>query len=500
MVRTCIERPEGSPLTDAEWGHLGKESRKWIATIVAEWRAFRARAQMNSTNSSKPPSSDPPNVKKRARAPSGRSPGGQLGHPGRSRSLVPLDRVSAIEDVYPKRCWRCGSGLSRKHGGEHEPLRHQVAEIPAMEPDVTEYRRHQLDCLECGAITTAPIPDDVPKGNFGPNLRAFLALLSGRFRLSRREVVEFCGDALGLSISVGCLDNMCHRVGDALEEPMREIGAHLQSAPMVHTDESGWSQRGIRHWIWVVVTVMVAYFRIARSRGSQVVKEVLGEAFSGDVVSDRWAAYLVIPPERRQVCWAHLKRDLQGFIDRGGRGRSLGEEGVCLVKELFSIWHSFEQEEITPRQMQRKMKRVEDVFVGLLEEGLTSSDRKARGFCKKLLELKPALFLFARKPGIEPTNNPAERALRPVVLWRKGSFGTCSEQGSRFVERMMTVVMTCRIQGRSVLSYLQEVCAAQDRAAPIPSLLRARARTRDRPRIGAARTTHRQAGQRRSAG
>jgi transposase len=367
---------------------------------------------------------------------------------------------------------------------EQEPLRHQVAEIPAIEPLVTEYLRHRASCPHCGTMTVAGLPDGVPEGNLGPNLRALLVVLAGRFRLSRRETVEFCGEALGLSISVGCVSNVCMDVGTSLAGPVREVRQEIRSAPVVHPDESGWSQRGRRRWIWVAVCAVAAYFRITKRRSAAVVHEILGAAFKGCIVSDRWSAYTAIPAERRQICWAHLKRDFQGFVDRGGAAKAFGEEGVRLSKELFSIWQSYESGGVTRRRMRELMAEVEIGVGKLLGGGQDSADKKVRGFCAKVLDLGPSLFLFSRMTGIEPTNNRAERALRPVVLWRKGSFGTNSDGGSRFVDRMMTVVMTCRIQGRSVLRYLQDVCAAKDQGGRIPSLFAAKAR--DRPKVDEA--------------
>lgn len=400
--------------------------------------------------------------------------------------MVPADDVKVTHDLYPESCANCGGTLPAKACEELEPLRQQVAEIPAIEPEVTEYRRHRCRCAACGEVSVATLPAGVPEGNFGPNLRALLIVLSGRFRLSRREVREFCGEALGLSISVGCIDNMCRGIGESLGQPVEEIAAEIQSAPVVHADESGWRQSGARYWIWVVVTSTLAMYMISQSRGAQVIRTMLGDRFHGDLVSDRWSAYLIIEAIRRQLCWSHLMRDFQGFVDRGGVARAFGTEGVWLARALFSIWHRFQHAAISRGEMQALMALVEIRVGKLLQSGLASADKKVVGFCKHLLPLESALFLFSRVPGVEPTNNRAERALRPIVLWRKGSFGTNSAQGSRFVERMMTVVMTCRLQGRSVLTYLRAVCLAQDRGKRAPSLLRKR--PRERPKLGAART------------
>jgi transposase len=480
MVLDERRRPDGAPLTDAGWLSLSPALREWVWKLDQENTELRARLGLNSTNSSKPPSTDKPGVKKQRRPRSGRRPGGQVGHPGHSRPLVPEDRLDGITDSYPNRCRRCDLDLRGVRRTDEEPLRHQVAELPPIVPTVTEHRRHRVCCPGCGEVAIPELPAGVPKGSFGPVLRALLVTLCGRYRMSRREVGEFCTEALGLDVSVGTIDNMCRSVGEALADPVEEVKEHIRAAKVAHLDETGWSQKGERYWMWVAVAAGAAYFQIAKSRGAKVVAAILGAAYLGMIVTDRWSAYTFIDAFRRQVCWAHLKRDFQRFVDRGGSGKAFGEEGLALTKRLFMIWRSYEDERIRHRVMKKHMAEIEMEFGELL--GGRSEDAKVRGFCKKLLGLSPSLFLFTRVSGVEPTNNRAERALRPVVLWRKGSFGTMSDEGSRFVERVMTAVMTSRLQSRSVLTYLRAVCAAQDSGTRIPSLLSQNAR--DAPVVG----------------
>ena len=478
MAPNEYERPDGAPITSAAWRALPPEFRKWIWATCQENVQLRARVGLNSTNSSKPPSSDGPEVKgtEKPRTRSGRKPGGQVGHPGHSRPLVPEDRLDGVTNSYPERCRRCGTDLPAARRGDMEPLRHQVAELPPIVPTVIEHRRHRVCCRRCGVVTVADLPPDVPEGSFGPTLRAFLATLCGRYRLSRREVAEFCAEAIGLDVSVGTIDNICRRVGEGLADPIDEVKEHVRDAQVVHLDETGWSQKGQRYWMWVAVAAAGAYFQITKTRGGKVVSAILGTAFLGKIVTDRWSAYTIIEAVRRQVCWAHLKRDFKRFVDRGGPGREFGEDCLALTKRLFEIWKRYEDDRIRWRTMQTRMTKVEIELGTLLGAGTASEDAKVRGFCEKIIQLEPSLFLFSRVPGVEPTNNRAERALRPVVLWRKGSFGTMSDEGSRFVERVMTAVMTCRLQGRSVLSYLRAVCAAQDAGERSPSLMGQKAR------------------------
>jgi transposase len=490
VVVRARKRPEGAPIGDAEWRSLAEPFREWVWGICRENEALRERIGLNSTNSSKPPSSDQANdVKKRRRQRSGRRPGGQPGHEGHSRALVSEDRVAEFVDCYPERCRCCGRDVRGMRGDGEAPLRHQVAEIPEIVPTVTEYRRHRIGCPDCGTVTVGALPDGVPKGCFGPMLRSLVVTLCGRYRMSRREAVEFCAEALSLDVSLGTVDNQCRGVGASLAAPVDEVRDHIRACEVAHLDETGWKQKGERRWTWVAVTAVAAYFQIAKSRGAAIVSAILGPAFLGFIVSDRWSAYTIIDALRRQVCWAHLKRDFQRFADRGGSARCFGEAGLALTKRLFTIWRSHREKRISRRVMQKRMAEVEVAVGELLGDGLEHEDQKVRGFSKKLLQLEPSLFLFSRVECVEPTNNLAERALRPVVLWRKGSFGTMSDAGSRFVERVMTAVMTCRLQGRSVLTYLRAVCTAQDHGHAIPSLLSQK--TRDAPSVRKGRVLSR---------
>lgn len=456
------------------------------AELATENAALKARLGQNSSNSSRPPSTDPPHLKAKVpRRRSKRRPGGQPGHEGHARELVPADRVDKVEDLFPGACQQCGEVLLEKNA-EPEPQRHQVAEIPEITPTVTEYRAHEITCGQCGTATRASIPPHVSRSSFGPNLRALLSVLSGRYRMSRRETVELCRELFGLSVSLGSVDNICQRMGAALAGPVAEIEAAVKQAKVVHMDESGWRERGVRAWIWVVVVCKVmTLFKIATSRGGDVARGILGDLFAGQLITDRFSAYAQFPVDQRQVCWSHLVRDFQALIDRGGPGQAIGEAALRLSRRLFLLWHAFKDGKLERDVMRRRMARVEAELGALLQHGTENPDARARRFCATLLTVGAALFLFARVDGVDPTNNEAERAVRPAVLWRKGSFGTASPSGSRFVERMLTVTMTRRQQGRPLLPYLRDVIIAADRGEAAPSLLTAQAQ--DAPKRRGAR-------------
>jgi transposase len=480
---------EGQPLVPPEvWATFPLAAQAVIVALVAERaseraareglearvRDLEARLRQTSSNSSRPPASDPPWGKRRPPAPpSGRRPGGQPGHTGHFRGLLPPERVDAVVDHWPVRCAGCAAPLAGAAGADYVP--HQVTELPVLRAWVTEHRLHRVACAACGATTRAARPPEVPAGAYGPRLQAAVATLSGGYRLSRRQVADLCETLLDAPLSVGSVDALCRATGDALAQPVAEAAATLPEAHVVHADETPWKQGAARPWLWVAVTALVTVFRLAAGRDSSVIKALIGPAYAGTLVTDRFSAYAWLDVAYRQVCWAHLRRDLQALVDRGGPAAPLGTAALARVHDLFTAWHQYRAGARDRAALQATLQPVEEGLAVLLHAGQENADAQAAGLCRALLRLWPALWAFAEVEGVEPTNNTAERALRPAVLWRKGSFGTRCDAGARFVERLLTVTATCKQQGRSVLTYLTEVCTATQRGLPVPSLLSAAA-------------------------
>jgi len=448
-----------------------------VVTLRERVRELEARLGQNSTNSSRPPSSDLPQAPRRPvtpAAPSGRRAGGQPGHTGHFRALVPPERVDVVVDHWPGCCVGCATPLvaaTVAQGEDEDYVAHQVTELPPLRAVVTEHRLHRVACPACGATTRATLPEDAPAGAFGPRLQATVATLSGRFRLSRREVTELCETVLEAPISVGSVETLCQATSVALATPVAEAVATLPDAAVVNADETPWKEGKARPWLWVAVTALVTVFQITTSRRSQVIKALLGVEYTGTLGTDRYSGYAWLDVAWRQVCWAHLARDFQALVDRGGPARPLGKAALDLVHQLFTAWHQFRTGTLDRQELQTAIATIDDALATLLHAGQENLDPKAAGLCRSLLRLWPALWTFAEVDGVEPTNNAAERALRPAVLWRKGSFGTRSDAGARFVERLLTVSATCKQHGRSVFAYLTDVCAAAQRGEPVPSLL-----------------------------
>jgi transposase len=470
-----LPAPEPAPL----WEQLAM-LRLENATLRAEnavlherIRDLEARLGQNSTNSSRAPSSDPPRAPVRPQAPpSGRKRGGQPGHRGTYRSLLSVEQVDEIVAVVPERCRHCEQPFPQITTGRRGRVwRHQVVELLPLAVGVTEYQMAVRRCPACGKRTRADLPAGVPRRPFGPRLTAVVALLSGRYRLSRREVRQLLHDVWAVKLSLGAVVRQEQAQSAALAPVVEEARTAVQQADVVNMDETGWRQEQQRAWLWTVVTATITVFRIDRRRSGAAVDALLGTDFAGVVGSDRWAAYNQFPAERRALCWAHLKRAFQGLVDRGGEAEPVGRWGLAEIARLFALWHRFRAGEFRREQLQRQLIPLQARLGRLLRRGQENPDRKVAALCRELRKWWPALWTFARVEGVEPTNNVAERALRPAVLWRKGSFGSDSAAGSRFAERLLTVVASCRQQGRSLLTLLLAAGEAALRGSPPPSLL-----------------------------
>lgn len=447
-----------------------EEQDRRLAEQAAKIAELEARLRQDSHNSSKPPSSDPPGTPPRKSEPTGRRPGGQPGHKGTKRDLLPPEQVDVLVQVPAKRCTRCDSALA-KRPGTPTPKRHQVVELPKVKPHITEYQLQFGYCPCCEDWSAASLPAGVPEGSFGPRLTAFIALCTGRFRMSKRQTKDLLADAFGLTIALGSISNLEQTVSAALAAPVEDAREFVRRRKVVHQDETGWWEAKVRAWLWVATTSLVAVFTVVRSRGTAVAKQMLGEDFAGTLVSDRWCAYNWVDVLRRQVCWAHLVREFEGFLDRGGEAKRIGELLLAEVFVMFEWWHNARDGTIKRATFQKKMRPLMGAVERLLAEAAVCPNTKVAGTCAEILKLRDALWTFVYMEGVEPTNNMAERDLRHAVIWRKCSFGTNSEDGSRFVERILTAAMSLRKQKRNVLDYLTDACSAKLNGTRAPSLL-----------------------------
>lgn len=471
--RGGMERAEAEAIYDS-----GREACVKVLLALAnqverlEGRVERLEGEVrelrrDSGNSSLPPSADYRAPKRKGKGKdSARKPGGQPGHPGSGRRLLPIERLDEAIEHLPESCGECGHSLAG--APVRGPLRrHQVTELPETAVRVTEHRLHRRRCPGCGALTQAELPPEVGRERFGPRLQGAIGALTAGFRLSRRQVAGLCGELFGAQVSTGAVDAILARQGDALDEPQQRLCDAVRSSSSLCVDETGWKQAGERRFLWGAFTEEAAVLRVAPSRHRDQAEELLGES-EAIVCSDRWWAYDHLDPSRRQVCWSHLLRDFRFHAESPLAEQSeFGEACLLIAESVFEAWHDF-QADGDRRRLRRRVAPLRRQLRAFCEEGKRKSvaTRFHRGLARNLIKVWPALWTFVEEDGVEPTNNRAERGLRHAVIYRKLSQGSRSERGALATERLLSAAISCRLQSRSLFAYLVEVSQASIRGHP----------------------------------
>jgi transposase len=450
------------------------------AKRIADLERQLALRHQNSTTTSKPPSSDGLAGQQRERGrrtKSRRKPGGQPGHVGHTRPLVPIGRVNHLIDLVPDVCRHCQRPLhARDEVGE--PRRHQVTELPAIEADITEYRCHRRQCATCGTTTHAALPDDVV-GQFGPQLTALVAYLTVVCRLPRLIVQRLLEGALQIPISGGSTQKAWEEASAAVAGPYEELRSALPHQRVLNGDETGHRTNGDKRWMWALVARTFIFYQIATSRGSDVLHRLLGPTFAGILGSDRLPSYLTYAADQRQFCWSHFTRNLLSAqeLAKTPAARRFCREALALQKRLFRLWHRFRGDPhargtpLTRQQLITKVLPIEKKFFALAGGHVNAANHDVRNLARALFLHLPHFFTFVYEDGVEPTNNAAERALRTAVQWRKIMFGTRSENGEVAVARLLTVTRTCQLQQLNALAYLTAAIRAHRRRQCVASLL-----------------------------
>jgi transposase len=434
---------------------------------------LKARLGQDSTNSSRPPSSDPPSrqYKRAKHEPTGRKRGGQPGHKGVTREMLPPERVSEIVEHHPQTCCGCGADISNSPAAG-APVPRQVVELPEIEPEVVEHRLHAARCENCRTVTRAEPPPEATWSE-GPRLTALAATLCGRYRLSRDEVADLLETVLHVPIGKATVQACCERVSAAIADPVGELMSALRQTDAIHVDETGWKRAGARCWLWVAVATTFTVFAIHVRRGRDQLVDWFGAAYQGIVHSDRWCAYSMFSAERRQLCWAHLLRDLQAIVDAAGACKGQAKQMLLAADVLFKQWHEFKDGSFDRVELLRRTSSFPKAFRAFCEAGAgQDTDRRWRALGSDLIRLWPAVFRFLDTEGVEPTNNIAEQRIRAAVQWRRVSQGSRSVAGCLFASRILTAASTCRGQGYSPLAYLTEAVVSYLHGRPAPSLLR----------------------------
>jgi transposase len=429
------------------------------------------RLNRSSRNSSSPPSADPPGgAAKRGKDPSGRSQGAQPGHEGHGRPLLPAWAVDEVIEHWPDRC-ECGHVLgTAERVPAGEPVRWQVEELPVISVRLSEHRCERVRCPGCGERARGKLPGEVAQSAFGPRLQAAVATLSVRNRISRRDVVELCEQLFSSRISAGTVDRVLARAGEAVAEPHADLLAQLRGAAAVNMDETGWRTAGERRALWGIFDQRHAYLHVASDRHEDHAKGLLADTLA-IVTSDRWWAYSHLPLARRQLCWAHLRRDFAAHAEGLGAEKEFGERGLELCERVFWAWEVF-QHTSDRAQLKGTIRRLGREYKPIIHgyAAKRARNRLCRGMARNLLKAWPALWTFARHSGVQPTNNHAERVLRCAVIYRKLSLGSQSEEGEQRIARLLSAHTTCRLQHRSLFLYLTDAIAAHARGDPAPLL------------------------------
>jgi transposase len=399
---------------------------------------------------------------------------------GRSKSAA--ERVNEVVQLFPPVCRHCEhsfSGDRRAPLTQGEPQRHQVTELPKIEAHITGYRCEHALCPECGKTTQAALPKEV-RGQFGPDLTALICYLTVVCRMPRRVVQELPEQAFGIQLSLGSMQKSWEEASEAVAETCAELESELPNQPVLNGDETGYRTSGEKRWLWALVAANFVFYKIALTRGAEVLVQLLGPVFAGILCSDRYSGCLKYHKGEGQFCRAHFKRNIPGVqkIAKTTDAERFCRDALALHARLFRLWHRFRAGPdvrygpVTRQELIRKSVSLEKQFFTLANRYLDSGDKDVRNLARALLLNFERFFTFLEKDGVEPANNSAERALRCAVQWRKTSFGSRSADGEVAVARLLTVTRTCRMQGRQPLGHIAASLRSHRTAQPAPSLLK----------------------------
>lgn len=477
----------GIQIPQSDWDAT-PESVKAVVTVLSERLAYiEEQLKQNSQNSSRPPSTDAfvkPEKKKVEKQKKAEKKPNNGSSSRKTRKLYPIETCKEVHRHVPQKCRHCDEELK---GKDVKPYRHQIIEIPTLSPYVIEHQQHQLECDCCGRKTRAALPAEVPSSGYGDRLAAVVGWLSGEHRQSHRMVESLMATLFNVELSRGSINRLRQQVSEAVAAPVEQAHQYVQEQEVVHSDETSFCQgngdganpKQTKGWLWVLATSLVKVFSVALSRAQATAKTLLGESFKGILISDRYPAYNWLDVKQRQVCWAHLKRDLTAIAERSGVSKQIGQALLRRERRLFRWWHRVRDGTMSRQQLIIAVKSLKAGFKAELEAAaaLPIGNREKSPLAKtvrtaqKLLKIETALWTFVSVEGVEPTNNLAEQALRGAVIWRRTSFGSQSQAGSEFVSRILTVVTSLKAQQRNPLNYLTEACLAKRLGLSAPSLL-----------------------------
>ena len=418
-----------------------------------------AKFGSSSRNSSKAPSSDSPEQRalRPKRKGSSRPHGGQPGHPRHERALYPPEQVTRTEQYFPESTCSCGGAVAIDWGN---PYRHQVTDIaPPPPPDVTEHQFYQGVCQSCGIKHHSQWPDWVPSGQMGAGVIAWVVILSGQFRLSMRQIQVLLWEMCHVRFSTGAISKAQGKAIPWMGPLYRQVGQYVRGQAVCHADETRHYRGTNTYWLWALADHSVSYFMTHYSRGKAAADALLG-SFTGYLVTDHFSGYGNVPPERRQLCWAHLIRHFRKMAGRCGEGGSVGKRLLLLAYTTVRTHHRWQQQPDEADRYQRRIRRLRRSFQATLNKGLALENcKRTTNQCKHLLKDEAMCWTFLKDSRIPLTNNRAERVIRPYVQWRKTSFASQSAQGDRFRPTVMTVLGTARQLGMNMAILMRDICS-----------------------------------------
>ena len=440
-----------------------EQQKEQIKLLKQEIEELKELLNRNSKNSSLPPSQDKSNkqVSKPNKKP-------RLWRKGYFRKRIPEKDVSLIKDLKPETCDRCGTSNFIQY--KLKEIR-QTVEIPPVKPFVTEYRAFSCRCGDCGKELKACFPAEAHKV-FGPRMRSICTLLASKFRISKRYIKELFKEFFGVGVSIGSISNFEEEASHILQPSWEQAKQDLQKSETVYADETHWKTKKQRQWLWQACDKQRVVFQIDPKRGKKAAIKLLGKESFHNLVTDRWRAYSTLG--YHQYCWAHLKRDFKKIEERPGQVSLIGSTLGCLCTLLFNLAKEKRSGALTLEQFREKASVLREEFHYFLSLGIRIDSAfgklgRTGRFCERLVAEEDHLWYFINEPSIDLTNNLSERNLRPAVIWRKVSFGTQSERGNRFVERILSLVETLKIQKRNAFEFLANCFQAHMNGSVVPN-------------------------------
>ncbi len=433
---------------------IAEEQIEWLKDLLK--KALERIAELeeklnrNSKNSSKPPSTDQKSNTPRT------SSLKRKAHEGKARALYPQERVDQHIDCTLECCPHCQS--KRLELLRDSPLIWQQAELPTVRAIVTQFNRLKYRCETCGIRLVAHLPEGVPFSAFGPKLMALVSHLTGNFHLAKREAIELIKNLYEVDISEGSVANIEENVSDALDPIYERIHHQVVHGILTrHFDETSWRDSGKRNYVWIATNTKAACYRIDPNRSQEAFFRFIGTARTVASVTDRYNVYNTLEGPH-QYCLAHLIRDFHSFAERKGEDGRIGAQIEKELRRACGIHDRWRDKKLSDRQRRAQLIQSKKRLANAFDDAIANGSDELAYLCLRLDEKH--LWAFISTPGMEPTNNIAERDLRKLVLWRKKSYGTRSARGKRFVERITSVVETLKKNEKVVFKFLEEAMHA----------------------------------------